>query len=92
VKLIRTAVARRTIRWAAIGLNVAATCYYGLAVARFLFAPDYPFADKVGFMLSFKGLVFLAGVFAPALAVVALLDDRPTLSHQSRTDPLPTKL
>jgi hypothetical protein len=30
--------ARRTIRWAAIGLNFAAACYYAVALVRFLFA------------------------------------------------------
>jgi len=63
----------RTIRRSAIGLNVAAMCYYGVAVGRFLFAFDRPFADVVGFMFSFQGFVFLAGFVAPALAVAALL-------------------
>jgi hypothetical protein len=76
-----TAVARRTIRWAAIGLNLAATCYYGVGLMRFLFGLDYPFADRVGFILSFKGFVFLAAFVAPALAVTALLGDRPKLGH-----------
>jgi hypothetical protein len=76
-----TAVARWTIRWAAIGLNVAAACYYAVAVGRFLFALDYPLADKAGFILSFKGLVFLAGLVAPALAVTALLWTRPDRNH-----------
>ena len=73
--------ARRTIRWAAIGLNFAATCYYGVGLVRFLFALDYPFADKVGFIFSFKGFVYLAGFVAPALAVTALLGGRPKLNH-----------
>jgi hypothetical protein len=68
---------RRTIQWSAIALNFAAACYYAVAVGRFLFALDYPFADKLGFILSFKGFVFLAGFVAPALAVTALLSDRP---------------
>lgn len=68
---------RRTIRWAAIGLNIAATCYYGVGLVRFLFALDYPFADKVGFILSFHGFVLLAAFVAPALAVTALLGDWP---------------
>jgi hypothetical protein len=72
-----TAVARRTIRWAAIGLNFTATCYYGVALVRFLFAFDRPFADVVGFIFSFHGLVYIAGFVAPALAVTALLGDRP---------------
>ena len=67
--------ARRTIRWAAIALNFAAACYYGVAVVRFLFALDYPVADKVGFILSFDGLVYVAGFVAPALAVTALMVD-----------------
>jgi hypothetical protein len=70
-------VARRAIRWAAIGLNFAAACYYGIAVVRFLFAFDRPFEDVVGFVFSFNGLVFVAGFVAPALAVTALLGDRP---------------
>jgi hypothetical protein len=68
---------RRMIRWAAIGLNVAATCYYGVAIVRFLLFLDYPFADKVGFLITFKGFVYLSGFVAPALAVAALLSDRP---------------
>jgi hypothetical protein len=68
---------RRTIRWAAIALNFAATCYYGVAIVRFLFALDYPFAGKVGFIFSFHGFVYLSGFVAPALAVTALLADRP---------------
>jgi hypothetical protein len=67
---------RRTIRWSAIGLNFAATCYYGVALVR-LFAFDRPFADVVGFILSFHGVIFVAGFVAPALAVTALLGDRP---------------
>jgi hypothetical protein len=76
--MFQTSLARRAIRWAALGLNVAAAAYYSGEVGRFLFALDYPFADKIGFMLSFKGLVFLAGLVAPALAVAALLDSRST--------------
>ena len=68
---------RRTIRWSAIGLNFAAACYYGVALVRFLFAFDRPFADVVGFVLSLQGVIFVAGVVAPALAVTALLGDRP---------------
>ena len=64
---------RRTIRWSAIGLNVAATCYYGVALGRFLFDFDRPFADVIGFIFSFQGFVFVAGFVAPALAVAALL-------------------
>lgn len=64
----------RTIRWSAIGLNLAATCYYGVALGRVLFAFDRPFADVVGFMFTFHGFVFLAGFLAPALAVTALLN------------------
>jgi hypothetical protein len=66
---------RRTIRWFAIGLNLAAACYYGVAFVRFLLAFDRPFSDLVGFLLSFHGLVFFAGFVAPALAVTALLVD-----------------
>ena len=68
---------RRTIRWSAIGLNLAAAFYYAVGVGRFLFALDYPLADKLGFILSFKGFVFLAAFVAPALAVAALLGDQP---------------
>lgn len=68
---------RRTIRWSAIGLNFAATCYYSVAIIRFLLAHDYPFADKVEFIFSFNGFVYLSGFVAPALAVTALLSDRP---------------
>jgi hypothetical protein len=42
-----------------------------------LFAFDRPFADVVGFILSFHGVIFVAGFVAPALAVTALLGDRP---------------
>jgi hypothetical protein len=52
-------------------------CYYGVALVRFLFAVDRPFADVVGFIFSFHGLIFLAGFVAPALAVTALLGERP---------------
>ena len=67
---------RRTIRWSAIGLNFAATCYYGVALVRFLFVFDRPFEDVVGFILSFQGVIFVAGFVAPALAVTALLTSR----------------
>ena len=40
-----------------------------------MFALDYPVADKVGFILSFDGLVYVAGFVAPALAVTALMVD-----------------
>jgi hypothetical protein len=73
-----SALARRTIRWSAIGLNFAATCYYGVALVRFLFAFDRPFQDVVGFIFSFHGLIFVAGFVTPALAVTALLSDRPS--------------
>ena len=68
---------RRIIRWSAVALNFAAACYYGVAVGRFLFAFDRPFEDVVGFLFSFHGLIFVAGFVAPALAVAALLGDRP---------------
>jgi hypothetical protein len=42
-----------------------------------LFAFDRPFADVVGFIFSFHGLIYVASFVAPALAVTALLGDRP---------------
>jgi len=51
-------------------------CYYGVAIVRFLFALDHPLADKIGFLVSFRGFVYLSGFVAPALAVTALLVDR----------------
>lgn len=64
---------RRIVRWSALALNFAATCYYGVILIRFWFGLDYSLAVKVGFIFSFKGIVFVSGFLAPALAVAALL-------------------
>jgi hypothetical protein len=42
-----------------------------------LFAFDRPFEAVVAFIFSFHGLIFVAAFVAPALAVAALLGDRP---------------
>ena len=67
---------RQYIRWAAIGLNLAAACYYAANVGGFLLL--HPMPNKLVIFLTFQGFVgVLTGVVAPALAVTALLGDRP---------------